>query len=71
MHVAVTGAAGFIGRALLSKLAGQHQNLAPALRAADGDEAVEYVTSGGRASSAFASSHVRALQRTSPTYTQR
>ena len=41
MHVAVTGAAGFIGRALLSKLAGQHQILAPDLHAADGEEACD------------------------------
>ena len=41
MLVAITGAAGFIGRALLPQLAGQHQILATDLRAADGEAACD------------------------------
>ena len=41
MLVAITGAAGFIGRALLPKLAGQHHVLATDLHAADSAEACD------------------------------
>ncbi|HIL09428.1 MAG TPA: NAD(P)-dependent oxidoreductase, partial [Candidatus Latescibacteria bacterium] len=41
MHVAVTGAAGRLGRALLPKLAAQHQVLATDLIAHPGDPPIE------------------------------
>lgn len=41
MHVAITGAAGLLGRALLPKLAAQHQVLATDLAAHPGDPPIE------------------------------